>query len=106
MAKGISRTSRSGRIQAQLSGIRVSTRRVERCGVAAAESITFDVFFDYQCPFVYRAAGLLDGVRRLGGRGIGGCLGGFLPTQGESPKEGWAGLDRPGPAPGEGGGAV
>src|SRR5437868_15439601 len=68
MAKGISRTSRSGRIQAQLSGIRVSTRRVEGGGVAVAESITFDVFFDYQCPFVYRAAVLLDGVRRLGER--------------------------------------
>src|SRR5437879_11861443 len=89
MAKGISRTSRSGRIQAQLSGIRVSTRRVEGGGVAVAESITFDVFFDYQCPFVYRAAGLLDGVRRLGGRDIDVRWRYFSLTQVNSKNDGW-----------------
>src|SRR5438132_13372596 len=89
MGKGISRTSRSGRIQAQLSGIRVSTRRVEGCGVAAAESITFDVFFDYQCPFVYRAAGLLDGVRRLGGRAMDVRWRYFSLTQVTSKNDGW-----------------
>jgi predicted DsbA family dithiol-disulfide isomerase len=34
--------------------------------VAVPEPITFDVFFDYQCPFVYRAAGLIDAVQRSG----------------------------------------
>src|SRR2546421_5906167 len=85
----MSRTRRSGRIQAQLSGIRVSTRRVEGCGVAAAESITFDVFFDYQCPFVYRAAGLLDGVQRLGGRDIDVRWRYFSLTQVNSKNDGW-----------------
>ena len=30
------------------------------------EPIKFDVFFDYQCPFVYRVAGLIEGARRSG----------------------------------------
>src|SRR2546421_9907339 len=102
----MSRMSRSGRIQAQLSGIRVSTTRVEGCGVAGAESITFDVFFDYQCPFVYRAAGLLDGVRRLGGRGIGVRWRDFSLTQGNSKNDGWEVWEAPAPDPGKGGAAV
>src|SRR2546421_12396823 len=89
MAKGMSRISRSGRIQAQLSGIWVSTRRVEGFCVAVAESITFDVFFDYQCPFVYRAAGLLDGVRRSGGRDMNVRWRYFSLTQVNSKNDGW-----------------
>jgi len=38
--------------------------------MAGGELIKFDVFFDYQCPFVYRAAGLLDAVRRSGQRNL------------------------------------
>src|SRR5690349_981292 len=68
--KGRRRTRMSGRIQAQLSGIRVSSSRVGAFGVAASEPITFDVFFDYQCPFVYRAAGLIDAVQRSGRRDV------------------------------------
>ncbi|TMG64395.1 MAG: DsbA family oxidoreductase, partial [Chloroflexi bacterium] len=32
--------------------------------MAISEPITFDVFFDYLCPFVYRAAGLIEAVQR------------------------------------------
>lgn len=34
--------------------------------MAVSAPITVDVFFDYQCPFVYRAAGMLDAVRGSG----------------------------------------
>src|ERR1700686_578690 len=62
-ANGRSRTRMSVRIHAQLSGIRVSSRRVEAVCVAIPDPIKFEVFFDYQCPFVFRLAGLLDSVR-------------------------------------------
>lgn len=58
------RISRSVRIQAQLSGISVRTRRVERWSVADPEVIRFEVFYDYFCPFVYRASVLLQNVGR------------------------------------------
>jgi len=57
--------------------------------VAVAESITFDVFFDYQCPFVYRAAGLLEGVRRLGRRDVDVRWRYFSLTQVNSKNDGW-----------------
>src|SRR5713226_4459181 len=56
-AKGSSRRSRSGAIHAQLSGIRVRTVRVGRCDV-----MEFELYFDYLCPFVYRASLLLTNV--------------------------------------------
>src|SRR5260370_17446106 len=62
--KGAMRTSRSVRIQAQLSGISVRTRRVERLSVVDPEVIRFEVFYDYFCPFVYRASVLLQNVGR------------------------------------------
>ena len=34
--------------------------------VAGAGPIRFEVFFDYSCPYVYRASLLIDGVRRSG----------------------------------------
>jgi predicted DsbA family dithiol-disulfide isomerase len=77
----------SGRIQAQLSGIRVS-RNCVVLGVAVAEPITFDVFFDFQCPFVYRAAGLLDSVRQSG-REIDVRWRYFSLTQVNSKDDGW-----------------
>src|ERR1700681_3386488 len=58
--KGKMRTSRSVRIHAQLSGISVRTRRVERLSVVDPEVIRFEVFYDYFCPFVYRASVLLQ----------------------------------------------
>lgn len=59
------RTSRSVRIHAQLSGISVRTRRVERLSVVDPEVIRFEIFYDYFCPFVYRASVLLQNVGRL-----------------------------------------
>src|SRR6185437_4897887 len=53
--KGTSRTTMSGAIHAQLSGIRVMTSVV--VGLVAA--IELEVFYDYNCPFVYRAATML-----------------------------------------------
>jgi len=56
--------------------------------VARSESITFDVFFDYLCPFVYRAAGLLDAVRRSG-RDVEVRWRYFSLTQVNSKDDGW-----------------
>lgn len=58
--------------------------------MAASEPITFDVFFDYQCPFVYRAAGLIDAVRRSGRRDIAVRWRYFSLTQVNSKDDGWA----------------
>ena len=56
--------------------------------MARSESITFDVFFDYLCPFVYRAAGLLDAVRRSG-RDVEVRWRYFSLTQVNSKDDGW-----------------
>src|SRR5258708_34399915 len=63
-AKGRSRRSKSGAIQPQRSGIRVSATRVEVV-------MEFEVHSTYTCPCVYRASLLLAGVageRALGAR--------------------------------------
>ena len=52
------------RIHAQLSGIFVRTRRVEGFSVVGRDVIRFEVFYDYFCPFVYRASVLLQNVGR------------------------------------------
>ena len=59
-----------------------------------AESITFDVFFDYMCPFVYRAANLIDGVRRSG-RDVEVRWRYFSLTQVNSNNDGWTVWDAP-----------
>src|SRR5207245_11458493 len=79
----------SGRIQAQLSGIRVSSSRVGAFGVAIAEPIPFDVFFDYRCPFVYRAAGLIEAVQRSSRPDIDVRWRYFSLTQVNSKDDGW-----------------
>jgi len=38
--------------------------------VGAAEALKIDVFFDYLCPYVYRASLLLDAVQSSGRRDI------------------------------------
>jgi len=86
--KGSSRTAMSGLIHAQLSGIRVSSTRVAVFGVAVADPIKLDVYFDYQCPFVYRMAGLLDTVRRSG-REVEVGWRYFSLTQVNSKDDGW-----------------
>ncbi len=57
--------------------------------MARSEPITFDVFFDYLCPFVYRAAGLLDAVRRSGRRDVEVRWRYFSLTQVNSKDDGW-----------------
>src|SRR5207302_1185132 len=77
------------------SGIRVSSSRVGVFGVAMAERIKFEVFFDYQCPFVYRAAGLLEAVRRSGDRDFDIRWRYFSLTQVNSKDDGWTVWDAP-----------
>ena len=84
----------SGRIQAQLSGIRVNDNRVAVADVTVREPIQFEVFFDYQCPFVYRAANLIDGVRRSG-REVEVRWRYFSLTQVNSKDDGWTVWDAP-----------
>src|SRR5919109_3709302 len=86
--KGMSRTRMSGFIHDQLSGIRVSCKRVAVFCVTVGEPIKFDVFFDYQCPFVYRVAGLIDSVRRSG-REVDVRWRYFSLTQVNSKNDGW-----------------
>src|SRR5919108_2889842 len=66
MRNGRSRIRRSGAIQPQLSGIRVSTTRV----AVPVEAIELDIFYDYTCPFVYRAAETIELVRASGQRQV------------------------------------
>jgi predicted DsbA family dithiol-disulfide isomerase len=63
--------------------------------VAEADVIAFEVFFDYTCPFVYRIARLLDGVRRTGKPGIRVGWRYFSLTQVNSKVEGWTVWDAP-----------
>jgi predicted DsbA family dithiol-disulfide isomerase len=51
--------------------------------------IKFDVFFDYSCPFVYRVAGMLEGVRSSGARPIDVRWRYFSLTQVNSKDDGW-----------------
>ena len=62
--------------------------------MAVPETITFDVFFDYQCPLVYRAARLLEGVSRSG-RDIEVRWRYFSLTQVNSKDDGWTVWDAP-----------
>ena len=64
--------------------------------MAVPETITFDVFFDYTCPFVYRAAGLLDAVQRSGRRNIEVRWRYFSLTQVNSKNDGWTVWNAPG----------
>ncbi len=50
----------------------------------------FEVYFDYTCPYVYRAASLLDAVRRSGRRDIEVRWRYFSLTQVNSKDDGWA----------------
>ena len=53
----------------------------------------FDVFFDYQCPFVYRAAEVIDAVRRSGARELDVRWRYFSLTQVNSKDDGWTAWD-------------
>ena len=57
--------------------------------VASSMRITFDVYFDYLCPYVYRLARLLDAVRDSGGRDLEVGWRYFSLTQVNSKDDGW-----------------
>ena len=57
--------------------------------MGGGESIKFDVYFDYTCPFVYRAAGLVDAVRGSGVRDVEVRWRYFSLTQVNSKDDGW-----------------
>jgi predicted DsbA family dithiol-disulfide isomerase len=82
--------SRSDAIQAQLSGIRVSTNRV---GVFVVTR--FELFYDYWCPFVYRASVMLQNVRDSGERSLEIGWRYFSLTQVNSKDDGWTIWDAP-----------
>src|SRR5260370_19699405 len=93
--KGAMRTSRSVRIQAQLSGISVRTRRVERLSVVDPEVIRFEVFYDYFCPFVYRASVLLQNVGRSSAFSLKVTWRYFSLAQVNSKDDGWTAWEAP-----------
>ena len=57
--------------------------------MASSGRITFDVYFDYLCPYVYRLAELLDAARDSGGREIEVGWLYFSLTQVNSKDDGW-----------------
>jgi len=87
------RTSRSGRIHAQLWGISVLIRRVEAVSVVIPEVIDLEVFYDYLCPFVYRASVLLQNAGRS--RELNVTWSYFSLTQVNSRDSGWTVWDAP-----------
>jgi predicted DsbA family dithiol-disulfide isomerase len=60
-----------------------------------ADPIRFEVFFDYLCPFVYRAAQLIDAVGASGRRDIAVSWRYFSLTQVNSKDDGWTVWDAP-----------
>lgn len=66
---------------------------------AEGETVKFDVFFDYLCPFVYRAAEVIDTVRRSGARKLDVRWRYFSLTQVNSKDDGWTVWDAPASEP-------
>jgi predicted DsbA family dithiol-disulfide isomerase len=81
------------RIHDQLSGISVLTRRVEALRVVDPEVIELEVFYDYFCPFVYRASMLLQNVGRT--RPLKVAWRYFSLAQVNSKDDGWTVWDAP-----------
>jgi predicted DsbA family dithiol-disulfide isomerase len=63
--------------------------------MADPELIELDVFYDYMCPFVYRASVLLDSVAASGGRRLKIGWRYFSLAQVNSKDEGWTAWDAP-----------
>src|SRR2546430_14291427 len=63
--------------------------------MGVGEPIKFDIFFDYQCPFVFRASRLVEAVRRSGERNLDVTWRYFSLTQVNSKDEGWTVWDAP-----------
>lgn len=57
--------------------------------MADSKLIEFDLFYDYQCPFVYRASVLLDAVARSGARPMRIGWRYFSLSQVNSRQDGW-----------------
>jgi len=83
------------RIHAQLSGISVRTSRVERLRVVDPEVIRFEVFYDYFCPFVYRASVLLQNVGRSSAFKLDVTWRYFSLAQVNSKDDGWTAWEAP-----------
>ena len=63
--------------------------------MADSKLIEFDLFYDYQCPFVYRASVLLNSVAGSGARQIRTGWRYFSLTQVNSKADGWTVWDAP-----------
>ena len=63
--------------------------------MTTSERITFDVYFDYLCPYVYRLAGLLEAVRESGRRDLEVGWRFFSLMQVNSKDDGWTVWDAP-----------
>ena len=63
--------------------------------MGVGEPIKFDIFFDYQCPFVFRASRLVEAVRQSGERNLDVTWRYFSLTQVNSKDEGWTVWDAP-----------
>jgi predicted DsbA family dithiol-disulfide isomerase len=93
------RISRSVRIQAHVSGISVPTRRVPLLGVVETEVIRFEVFYDYMCPFVYRASVLLQNVSQSPNPRLNVTWRYFSLTQVNAKDDAWTVWDAPAAEP-------
>ncbi len=71
------------------------TTRVELVTVVEAGVIRFEVFYDYTCPFVYRASVLLQNLGRSPNPPLNVTWRYFSLTQVNSKDEGWAVWDAP-----------
>ena len=94
-ANGASRVTASRFIHDQLSGIVVSRSRVAR----KVEDIEIEIFYDYNCPFVYRAAKMIEAVAASGERPLKVSWRYFSLTQvnhhPENPDDRWTVWDAP-----------
>src|SRR5579864_3982987 len=63
--------------------------------MAGSAPIEFDVFFDFHCPFVYRASVLLENVARSGSRHVVPRWRYFSLAQVNSKDDGWTVWDAP-----------
>ena len=63
--------------------------------MGAAEPIRFDIYYDYTCPFVFRASRLIASVRGSGARNIEVGWRYFSLAQVNSKDEGWTVWDAP-----------
>lgn len=70
--------------------------------MAEPDVIAFEIFFDYQCPFVFRMARLLDAVRRSSDRRLDVTWRYFSLTQVNSKDGGWTVWDAPQSPPARG----